>query len=205
MRVVPGIFRKIVPLDPNAEAHPGRRRLARTINGMHVANIGHQATFNARPGAERNVASRRSSRAYLRLACSKRDTVIPLRLYSLASLWLSNLVFNLPSLQAIAGSLGRSSSHRVEPVPILVSSGKFAVTADLENWVKSFRRSLLSAQDLLLSQYAYTVLMGVFFSSKESEAALLHGLGASFTYLFLLQVRGFDELPVFCNPLNANC
>lgn len=173
-------------------AHPGRRRFARTINGLHVASIGHQATFSARPGAEKNVASRRSSRAYLRLACSKRDTVIPLRLYSLASLWLSNLVFNLPSLQAIAGSLGRSSSPRIEPVSILVSSGNFAVRADPEEWAKSFPRSLLSTQDMLLSQYAYIVLTGVFLSSKESEAALLHGLGASCTYLFLLQVRGFD-------------
>lgn len=137
MRVVRWIFRKVVPPDLNAKAHLGRRHVGRTINGLHVASIGHQATFNARPGAERNVASRRSSRAYLRLACSKRNTVIPPRLYSLASLWLSNLVFNLPSLQAIAGSFGRSSSPRVEPVSILVSSRNFAVRADPEEWAKA--------------------------------------------------------------------
>lgn len=41
---------------------------------------------------------------------------------------------------------------------------------------------------MLLSQYAYSVLTGVFLSSKEFEAALLHGLGATFNYMFLLQV-----------------
>ena len=41
---------------------------------------------------------------------------------------------------------------------------------------------------MLLSHHAYTVLTGVCLSN-ESEAALLHALGASCNYLFLLQVR----------------
>lgn len=54
---------------------------------------------------------------------------------------------------------------------------------------------------MLLSQYAYIVLTGVFFKSRESEAALLHALGASCNCLSLLQVRQSAwllQFPLLC-------
>ncbi len=44
-------------------------------------------------------------------------------------------------------------------------------------------------QEPLLSQYAYTVLAGVFFTASEREAAGLHALGAALNWAVLLLVR----------------
>lgn len=90
---------------------------------FHLASVGQQATLSSLHGARRKPAFRPSSGAHTQLAGSQRDkNSCFMRLYSLVSLWLSNLIFNLPSLYTAAASLSQNGSIKVEPVPVLVSS-----------------------------------------------------------------------------------